>query len=315
MTSWFTRACYALTIQAGEVTAYSCMPRLLPSRIARNDMDYDLLFEANTAEAWRDCLKLRCSECPTIKSMPIAQSPLFPVALMCQRFVQIFELSAFSSSDINTLVPKTDVISFYKEMNSLARRLNIKVDSTIALNQAPQLRLLEILWHYSCVAWLARMDMIAEISGRAGSPRAKALRAFETWIKTYQARLAMLHSAHILLAAAELRNVAFLVPRYVNFSCSSSGKPTLTGLLRTQGYLPLGFTAWLLPLACPTSCSQSRPCAMRTDTGLERLSRSCLHRGRLAHSKYPYPCINNRNDQRPYMLSSLWRLPGHPRFL
>ena len=187
-----------LIIHAAESTIYSAMPRLLPMQVADDETISDALYEAEDAIPWRILLhRLQ----PNLESHTTSPNDRFskltdnflPTVLLAQEIVNLCTLQDIGGVDPSVKELRNRTSDFYKKMHNLSRRFAILSMSPRCLAPS-QPQSLRILWHYCCITHLTKMDMIEEAAGRGGPPSPM--------------------SADRILA--DLRDLAFIVPRYVS---------------------------------------------------------------------------------------------------
>ena len=213
-----------MTIHAAELSVYSGLPRLVPVQIADGDGFQDALFQAETAEAWRNLL-LGLNPTASARSdvdpqsvgsagsnMSTSHQPetFLPAILLAQNIVNTHVLDSLQSPDVD--LPLRSLSGFYQGMTGLARRYHLLTSPSWLGSQTQSLR---VLWHYTCVVRLSPIRLIEEAAGRGGSPVNDGISEIREWVNTSVGRLAMLHSGCILSHAANLRDLAFLIPRCV----------------------------------------------------------------------------------------------------
>lgn len=221
------RVVFGLALHAADLATYSLLPRILPMQLSINDHSSDALFEAEDASRWRWILLLFSNNSPG--SAPSKLSPrasptvdtFFPISVMAQKIVNTIQLKEMSRSEAGLSSYIADLTGFYKDMQNLANAFDIfpplgssMSDSAISVGFRRQQRVMSVLWHYCCLLRLAKLDELEEVAGREGPPQSHALDAVKSWVRLPHARLATLHCAHILHHATDLRDLAFIVPRY-----------------------------------------------------------------------------------------------------
>lgn len=233
------RVALGLNIHAADAATYSLLPRLVPVQLSMQDQSSDALFEAEDASSWKWLLLCLSGGSPAntactppstgFQVIPTADT-MFPMSIMAQKIVNTLQLKEMCRSEMNFVSSFTDIVLFYKDMLDLASRLGISEDrnhhprqlqaasSASSKGSANQAQILKVMWHYCCLAKLARLDQVEEVAGREGVPQQHTIEAVKRWVKTPEARLATLHCAHVLHQAADLRDLAFIVPRWVKTS-------------------------------------------------------------------------------------------------
>lgn len=224
------RVALGLTLHAADATTYSLLPRLVPVQLSLQDQSSDALFEAEDASSWKWLLLCLSGGSPGSNSrtppssgfqvVPTADT-LFPMSILAQKIVNTLQLKEMCRSEVSLVSNYTDIVLFYKDMLDLAGRLGIQEHRDQHVRQShgatksssSQTQILKVMWHYCCLARLARLDQIEEVAGREGVPQQDTIDAVKQWVKTPEARLATLHCAHVLYQAADLKDLAFIVPR------------------------------------------------------------------------------------------------------
>lgn len=223
------RVALGLTLHAADAATYSLLPRLVPVQLSATDHSSDALFEAEDASSWKWLLlclsggspgnSLRTPPTTGFQVIPTADT-LFPMSIMAQKIVNTLQLKELCRSEMAFVSSFTDTTLFYRDMLELASRLGISHDHARRPSErhpsgktTNQPQILKVMWHYCCLARLARLDQIEEVAGREGVPQAQVVEQVKQWISTPEARLATLHCAHVLHQAADLKDLAFIVPR------------------------------------------------------------------------------------------------------
>lgn len=225
------RVALGLTLHAADAATYSLLPRLVPVQLSVSDHSSDALFEAEDASSWKWLLlclnggsphnSLRTPPATGFQVIPTADT-LFPMSVMAQKIVNILQMKELCRSEASFVSSFNDIGLFYRDMLQLGARFGITHEphketrpTSHSRGSSSQPQILKVMWHYCCLARLARLDHIEEVAGREGIPQAHVLEQVKTWVSTPEARLATLHCAHVLHNAADLRDLAFIVPRYV----------------------------------------------------------------------------------------------------
>ena len=214
-----------LTIHGAELTAYSGLPRLIPIQLDESDQSFsDALFEAEDAVSWRRCLHLMAhgghqalAISPTMLSphdSPVTTTETFlPMVVLAQRIVNTHMLRQVSNTTSIFLQLLPSLANFYHDMSILADRFDILPSTQTGGAASHATTKLRVLWHYANVVRLAPLSLIEEAAGRGGQPPNTLHPEIQAWTETPLARLATLHCAHILYYAANLHDLAFLLPR------------------------------------------------------------------------------------------------------
>lgn len=223
------RVALGLTLHAADAATYSLLPRLVPVQLSTLDQSSDALFEASDASSWKWLLLCLSGGSPGnplhtppsagFQVVPTADT-LFPMSIMAQKIVNTLQLKEMCRSEMTFVSSFTDVVLFYHDMQDLATRLGIfEEQSQQALHgskgksASQQAQILKVMWHYCCLARLARLDQIEEVAGREGVPQPRTVEEVKRWVNTPEARLATLHCGHVLHHASDLKDLAFIVPR------------------------------------------------------------------------------------------------------
>lgn len=223
------RVALGLTLHAADAATHSMLPRLVPVQLSTLDQSSDALFEAEDASSWKWlllCLNgaspsntLRTPPATGFRVVPTADT-LFPMSLMAQKIVNILQLKELCRSEATFVSNFHDIALFSRDMLDLGARVGISdlghrpaIEAPTSRSSSNQPQILKVMWHYCCLARLARLDQIEEVAGREGVPQPHVVQAVRKWVGSPEARLATLHCAHILHHAADLRDLAFIVPR------------------------------------------------------------------------------------------------------
>lgn len=223
------RVALGLTLHAADAATYSLLPRLVPVQLSATDQSSDALFEAEDASTWKWlllCLNggspnnaLRTPPSTGFQVIPTVDT-LFPMSVMAQKIVNILHMKELCKSETSFVLSFRDTRLFYCDMLQLGARFGISHEphrgtgnARVVCGSSHQQQILKVMWHYCCLARLARLDQIEEVAGREGIPQQDVLEQVKAWVTTPEARLATLHCAHVLHNAADLRDLAFIVPR------------------------------------------------------------------------------------------------------
>lgn len=213
-----------MTIHAAESTAYSGLPRLIPAHVTDMDGFGDLLFEADDASTWRALLMrsgpnlsagLRTLEEASGLLSSNTLETFLPTVLLAQHVVNIHMLREISKTVSEAVLPHRQISVFYVDILSLAKAHNIFDLEPLRGAISPQTQSLRALWHFTCAVRLAPISLVEEAAGRLGSPASESIAKVQEWVKTPAARLPTLHCGQILHQAADLKDLAFLLPRWV----------------------------------------------------------------------------------------------------
>lgn len=137
-----------------------------------------------------------------------------PTVLLTQKMINCMTIRRIVAVDPSSGFHGPSFTTFYQQMTAFAAKHALLDEPPAETQYAPsQLKSLRALWHYCCLAYLTRLDLIEEGVGRSGTPRADTIADIEAWAQSVEARLAFLHAAHILMEAEDLRDMAFIVPR------------------------------------------------------------------------------------------------------
>ena len=223
------RACLSLTLHAAESTSHSLIAQTIAVQISEGETLSVALFEAEDAKTWRALLNEQHSHLASKESAPStvqasssnnilsptrSEGTFLPSILLSQYMVNLVYLQGInaSNSDLAYLCPS--ISAYYQHMMQLAGRFDI-LDNAAAHRRykATELKTLRILWHYGCLVYLTKLNMMEIAAGREGAPSVSELQEIRNWTQTPRARLASLHAGSILQSAEDLRDAAFLIPR------------------------------------------------------------------------------------------------------
>lgn len=210
-----------LTIHGAELTTFSGMARLMTAQVSRDDGFSDALFEANDAETWRSLLGhwARGDQITMNPSLSGSTTPetFLPTVLLAQSIVNVYKVRELLSSPLHLDLPHQTLSHFYDYMVPLALEFGVlrnpQAMEIPETDMPAHLRSISALWHYACVLRLAPMSHVENVAGRGGSPPEDSIYEVQTWANTQIARLATLHAGYVLHYAADLRDLAFLLPR------------------------------------------------------------------------------------------------------
>ena len=180
----------------------------MPTRLPDGATGFgDALFEAEDAFTWRNLMILSVANMASPSSPAERCTDVFlPTVLLAQRIVNVHTLRLIDKAASSPETP--GLTDFYDDMLELAEQQDILADATLKRPRELELR---ALWHYTCVVRLAPLDLIEEAAGRGGTKG--PISELQAWIDSPSARLAVLHCGHILHRAADLSDLAFLLPR------------------------------------------------------------------------------------------------------
>lgn len=215
------RVSLGLTVHAAEATVYSGLARTVPAQVSDEDGFKDALFEADDAATWRVllmCLDPNLAADPTTSTtsqLPFPKTPeiFLPTVLLAQNIVTIHLLRELRKTTSEANLIRRNLRGFYDDMIALAEDHDILSPAPNSREVAPQTQSLRVMWHYTCVVRLSPLALIEEAAGRGGSTASESLSEIHAWVSTPAARLATLHCGHILYQAADLKDLAFLLPR------------------------------------------------------------------------------------------------------
>lgn len=211
-----------LSIHAAELTTFSGLARLMTAQVSRGDGFSDALFEANDPETWRSLLRRweqgeRLPSHHEPSASPSTPETFLPTVLLAQSIVNVYKVRELLRSPMPLDLPDQTLSHFYDYMMPMAFEFGVLrhpqgFEAPVA-DMPSHLRSISALWHYACALRLTPMSDVENVAGRGGNPPEESIREVQTWANTPLGRLASLHAGYVLHYAADLRDLAFLIPR------------------------------------------------------------------------------------------------------
>ncbi len=194
----------------------------MAARVSRDDAFSDAVFEARDPETWRTLLRSSEDGPPPalhlgLGTLSATRETFLPMVLLAQSIVNVYKVRELIGLPHQSGIPWRTITHYYDYMMPVA----LDCGALPLAAQPPgadvptHIRSLSALWHFACATRLAPMGLIEEAAGRGGSPTEEIMHEIRTWAGSPAARLATIHCAYVLHYAADLRDVSFLIPRYV----------------------------------------------------------------------------------------------------